>query len=241
LEIESLAVVFTVIFISKFFASKAAAVADIFINNGIVCVESAENQTMEFNERREPTDPEAREDVRLLTLTAEGDHHAFAALYRRRSGLVYSLLVRMLVHKMEAQEIMQDVFVQIWRRAPQFDPARSSPMGWLVMIARGLAVDRLRARSRRAAGHAAYEREIVSLEVEINGSRPMERDDLADACAAALNGLPEEQGRALQLAFFRGWTHEEIASAAGEPLGTVKARIRRGLLALRKTLKDYHA
>jgi RNA polymerase sigma-70 factor (ECF subfamily) len=203
-------------------------------------VESAENQIMGFDERREPPDPEAREDARLLALIAEGDQHAFAALYRRRSGLVYSLLVRMLVNEMETQEVMQDAFVQIWRRSPQFDAARSSPMAWIIMIARGLAVDRLRARSRRAAGHAAYERELVSLEVEVNGSRPVERDDLADACVTALNHLPEEQGRALQLAFFRGWTHEEIAGAAGEPLGTVKARIRRGLLALRKTLKDYH-
>jgi RNA polymerase sigma-70 factor (ECF subfamily) len=206
----------------------------------MICVESAENQTMGFDERREPPDPETREDARLLALIADGDQHAFTALYRRRSGLVYSLLVRMLVNEMETQEVMQDTFVQIWRRAPQFDAARSSPVAWLIMIARGLAVDRLRARSRRAAGHAAYERELVSLEVEVNGSRPVERDDLADACASALNRLPEEQGRALQLAFFRGWTHEEIAGAAGEPLGTVKARIRRGLLALRKTLKDYH-
>jgi RNA polymerase sigma-70 factor, ECF subfamily len=178
--------------------------------------------------------------VRLLTLIAGGDQHAFATLYRRRSALIYSLLARMLVHEMETQEVMQDAFVQIWRRAVQFDSTRSSSVAWIIMIARGLAVDRLRARSRRNVGHAAYERELVSLEVEVNGFRPMERDDLANACASALNHLPVEQSRTLQLAFFRGWTHEEIAQAAGEPLGTVKARIRRGLLALRKILKDYH-
>ncbi len=77
--------------------------------------------------------------------------------------------------------------------------------------------------------------------MEINGSRQTERDELAAVCAAALHNLPEAQGHALQLAFFRGWTHEEIARAVGEPLGTVKARIRRGLLALRKAFKDYHA
>lgn len=203
-------------------------------------MESTKNQIMQFNERSELLDLEAREDVRLLALIAEGDQHAFAALYRRQSGLIYSLLVRMLVHEMEAQEVMQDVFVQIWRRATKFDPMRSPPAAWIIMIARGLAVDRLRARSRRVANLAVYERELVSLEMEVNGFRQIERDDLADVCASALHHLPEEQGRALQLAFFRGWTHEEIASAAGEPLGTVKARIRRGLLALRKILKDYH-
>ena len=77
--------------------------------------------------------------------------------------------------------------------------------------------------------------------MEINGSQLTERDAMAAACASALNDLPESQGHALQLAFLRGWTHEEIARATNEPLGTVKARIRRGLLALRKALKDYHA
>jgi len=111
----------------------------------------------------------------------------------------------------------------------------------MIMISRGLAMDRLRARSRRDIGHAAYEREIASLELEVKGMHRVEREELADVCASALNRLPDEQAHAVQLAFIRGWTHEEIAHATGEPLGTVKARIRRGLLALRKTLKDYHA
>ena len=177
----------------------------------------------------------------MLARVAEGDQGGFAALYRRRSTLIYSLLIRMLVNEMEAQEVMQDAFVHIWRRAHQFDSGRSSPMAWMIMIARGLAMDRLRARSRRKAGHAAYEREIASLELEFKGRQQPDRDELADVCASALNQLPDEQAHAVQLAFIRGWTHEEIAHATGEPLGTVKARIRRGLLALRKTLKDYHA
>ena len=186
-------------------------------------------------------EPEASQDARLLALVADGDQQALAALYRRRSGLIYSLLVRMLVHEMEAQEIMQDTFVLIWRRAHEYDPGRSSPLAWITMIARGRALDQLRARCRRSATQAAYEREVVSLELEINGPRQTERDELAAACASALNDLPEVQAHALQLAFLRGWTHEEIARALGEPLGTIKARIRRGLLALRKALKDYHA
>lgn len=109
------------------------------------------------------------------------------------------------------------------------------------MIARGKAIDQLRARSRRSAKHTGYEEELASLEIEVNGRRRIESDELASACASALNNLPDAQGQALQLAFFRGWTHEQIASATGEPLGTIKARIRRGLLTLRKVLKDYHA
>jgi len=204
-------------------------------------VESAEDQTTQFEKPGDSLAPDAREDARLLAMVAEGDQRALAAFYHRRSRLIYSLLVRMLVNEMEAQEALQDTFMQIWRRAREYDSERAAPVGWIVMIARGLGLDRLRARSRRTAGHAAYEREVASLEVEVNGARQTERDELAAACASALNNMPEPQGRALQLAFLRGWTHEEIACAIGEPLGTVKARIRRGLQALRKTLRDYHA
>jgi RNA polymerase sigma-70 factor (ECF subfamily) len=208
-------------------------------------VETVANQVVRFPGGDQPGElpeaMEAREDARLLMGIAQGDQHALATLYRRRGSVIYSLLVRMLVNEMEAQEVMQDTFVHIWRRAHKYDPGRASPLAWMIMIARGLAWDRLRARARRGATHAAFEREVASLEVEeVNGTRQAERDELATACATALNGLPEEQGRALQLAFLRGWTHEEIACAVGEPLGTIKARIRRGLLALRQALKDHH-
>jgi len=207
-------------------------------------VQLAEKHTMRLPREPVPIDypsAEVREDARLLAAVAAGDQHALAAFYRHRGTLLYSLLVRMLINEAEAQDIMQDTFVQVWRRASEYDPNRSSPLAWIVMIARGLALDRLRARARRAKKMAAYEQEVASLEVEVNsGLRQSERDELAAVCAAAVHALPEPQGQALQLAFFRGWTHEEIASAVGEPLGTIKARIRRGLLSLRKTLKDHH-
>ena len=207
-------------------------------------MELAQNQMLRFPGNDRPDDSqemEVREDARLLAMVAEEDQYALAALYRRRGSLIYSLLIRMLGNEMEAQEIMQDTFVLIWRHARQYEPCRSSPVSWMVMIARGRGLDQLRARSRRNASHAAYEREVVSLEMEMGGSGQTERDELAAVCASALNDLPEAQGHAVQLAFLRGWTHQEIAAAVGEPLGTVKARIHRGLLALRKTLKDYHA
>jgi len=207
-------------------------------------VESAKNRLLRFPDDRSDDSHEAlevREDARLLAMIADGDPQALELFYHRRGSLIYSLLLRMLVNDMEVQEVTQDTFVQIWRRAYRYDPRRSSPMAWTVMIARGLAMDRLRARSRQSANQAAFEREVASIEVEeINGTHQTERDELAATCRAALHQLPEAQARALQLAFLRGWTHEEIATAASEPLGTVKARIRRGLLALRKALKDFH-
>jgi len=212
--------------------------------HGCPQVNHGENEAMPLlddSSAAEPDDVEAREDARLLCAIAREDQRALAMLYQRRSGLVFSFLVRLLGNHTEAREVLQDTFVRLWRRAKDFDADRSSATAWLLMFARGLALDRLRSRSRRAATYSAYEHEVAALEVEeLTGARQLERDELANACRDALNRLPEVQSRALLLAFFRGWTHEEIASAQGEALGTVKARIRRGLLALRKTLKDYY-
>jgi RNA polymerase sigma-70 factor (ECF subfamily) len=187
-------------------------------------------------------DVEARIDAGLLQAIAGGDERALAALYHRRGGLVFSFLARMLGHEGEAREALQDTFIRLWRRAKEFDARRSSATAWLLLFARGLALDRLRARARHAAKLSAYEREVAVLEAGPSGGGQggTPPDELAGACRDALKKLPADQGRALELAFFRGWTHEEIAAAQGEALGTVKARIRRGLLALRKTMKDYY-
>lgn len=187
-------------------------------------------------------DAEAREDARLLESIAAGDESALAVLYHRRGGVVFSFLSRMLGNEAEAQEALQDTFIRLWRRARDFDADRSSATAWLLLFARGLALDRLRVRSRHAAKLTAYQSEVAALESALSGGGTVgpPPDELAGACREALKKLPVEQGRALELAFFRGWTHEEIASAQGEALGTIKARIRRGLLALRKTLKDFY-
>ena len=189
----------------------------------------------------EQADVEAREDARLLQAIAREDQQALAILYRRRGDMIYSFLVRMLGNTAEAQEVLQDTFIRLWRRAGEFDGQRSSATAWLVMFARGLAMDKLRARSRREVAYGAYEQEVATLEArEVDAAEKLEADEISGICRDAVNRLPEPQSRALQLAFFRGWTHEEIARAQGEAIGTVKARIRRGLMALRKTLKDYH-
>lgn len=184
----------------------------------------------------------AADDARLLGAISQGDHASLNRLYERRAGALFSMLVRMLNNDGEAEESLQDTFVRIWHRAATFDPARSAPFTWMVMIARGLALSRLRARGTALQARSAYESEIASLEIEhIDPSWHPPDSELHTACSQALRGLPDEQRRALELAFFRGWTHAEIAEATGEPLGTVKARIRRGLLGLRDLLKDFHA
>jgi RNA polymerase sigma-70 factor (ECF subfamily) len=208
-------------------------------------VNPAQSRLIRFPEIRKREDSyapaELREDARLLAAIAGGDEPALELLYQRRSRLIYSLLTRMLGGETEAQEVTQDVFVQIWRKANQYDALRGTPTGWIIMIARGLALDRLRSRARRATTTAEYERQAGALALEdASGFRQMQQDELAAACARALHNLPETQKRAVQLAFMRGWTHEEISSAEGQPLGTIKARIRRALITLRKALKGHH-
>jgi len=175
----------------------------------------------------------------LIHRIALGEEPALAALYRRRGSLVYAYLLRLLGQEDEAKEALQDTFVRLWRRAGEFDERRSSATGWLILFARGIAMDRLRARSRHAAKLNAYQDEInAQLAGHQRAAPDSDRTDLAEVCLAALQKLPEPQAQALKMAFLRGWTHEEIAAAQGEPLGTVKARIRRGLLALRQAYKE---
>lgn len=184
----------------------------------------------------------AADDSRLLAAVRQGDQVSLARLYERRAGALFSMLARMLNNDAEAEECLQDTFVRIWQRAASYDPARSAPFTWMVMIARGLALSRLRARGSDSQARAAYESEVASLEIEhIDPSWHPPEPELSQACTRALRNLPDDQRRALELAFFRGWTHTEIAEATGEPLGTIKARIRRGLLGLRDFLKDFHA
>lgn len=184
----------------------------------------------------------AAEDSRLLGAIGQGDHASLARLYERRGGALFSMLARMLTSEAEAEEVLQDTFVRIWNRAATYDPARSAPFTWMVMLARGLALTRLRSRQRTTLGLAAYEAEVASLEVEHvdSGWHPPE-PELNTACTHALRRLPDDQRRALELAFFRGWTHAEIAEVTREPLGTIKARIRRGLISLRSFMRDFHA
>jgi len=205
-------------------------------------VGSIEPDILQFPGDKTPAcllDAKARVDARLLFSIADEDSQSLAELYRRHGQCMYALLTRMLGNDAEAEEVLQDVFLEIWRRAAEYDPRRSSPLAWIMLITRSRAVDCLRARGRRRANHAAYEEEVASLDLEVTKPRHVENNELAAACSAALNQLPENQSQVLELAFFRGWTHERIASSTGEPLGTVKARIRRGLLALRALLKEF--
>lgn len=182
---------------------------------------------------------DAATDARLLAELAAGQSGALAELYRRRGSALLGLLTRILGDDREAEEALQDTFVQLWRRAGSYDAASAGPFTWMVMIARGLALDRLRRRNRQAAALDEYRISTGIPEVDDRFARIVEEES-SGRVSQALSLLPAEQREAIELAFWRGCTQEEIARDTRTPLGTIKARIRRGMLALRHKLKERH-
>jgi len=175
-------------------------------------------------------------DVELLHADARGDEDALARLYDRYRIILFSLLVRILRSREEAEDVLQEVFLQVWKRAKDFDEARGKPFTWLVTLARSRAIDRIRqlgARQRLAEAAAQDHSEDVS-DAVADTLHSEQREIVARALAA----LPEEQRRALNLAYFDGLTQSEIAEQLDTPLGTVKTRMRSGMIRLRELLGD---
>ena len=182
-------------------------------------------------------------DREMIARVGQGDQSAFSALYDRLSGPLYSLAIKMLGDASDAQDALQEVFVQIWSRAGTYDPEKSSVFTWAVLLTRSRAIDRLRARDRRFRVVVASVPDEDKVAVATNASMvesaadTAEKSDEASRVRCVLNNLPLEQRQAIDLAFFNHLTHHEIAAQLGQPLGTVKARIRRGLLKLREQLR----
>jgi RNA polymerase sigma-70 factor (ECF subfamily) len=181
-------------------------------------------------------------DQEMIAQIGRHDQGAFSALYDRLSGPLYSLAFKMLGDASDAQDALQEVFVQIWSRAGTYDPEKSSVFSWAVLLTRSRAIDRLRARDRRlrvvvesAADNKVAEATDAST-VESAADTANKKDEAAHV-RSLLNNLPEDQRQAIELAFFGHRTHHEIAAQLGQPLGTVKARIRRGLLKLREQFR----
>jgi RNA polymerase sigma-70 factor, ECF subfamily len=178
------------------------------------------------------------QEASVVKRMAAGDSSALAELYDRHGRAVYSLSTRILRDPSEAEDVVQEVFTQAWREAGRYRPERASVAGWLLMLARTRAIDRLRARRVRGIGLAA------------GGAGPEPVDPSADQESAYIDAswaarvrhaclaLPNGQRIAVELAFFEGLTHMEIADRLREPLGTVKTRIRTALQRLRDALGE---
>lgn len=177
---------------------------------------------------------------------ARGDEKAFAALYDRYSAILFGLLLRILHSRAEAEDVLQEVFLQVWRRASTFDAARGRAFTWLVTLARSRAIDRLRASNSRervvaqaaassGGGGGQFEFETSSAGDAVEDAI---RSEESAVVRGALERIPEEQRRALLLAYVEGLTQTEIAARLNQPLGTVKTRMRAGMSKLREILRE---
>ena len=175
-------------------------------------------------------------DAALIGRIAEGrDAAAFAALYDRLAPHALGLLFRVLRNRPDAEDVLQETFLQVWNQAERFDPARSVPLGWVLMIARSRATDRLRRKPRPAC------ESVPDVPTAGDPTAGLQATETAGRMSAALGGLPPEQAVPIRLAFYEGLTHERIAARLGIPLGTVKTRIRLGMARLRDRFPDHAA
>jgi RNA polymerase sigma-70 factor (ECF subfamily) len=173
-------------------------------------------------------------DVALVRAIAGGDRDALGGLYTRYGGAVMALLGRMLGSRAEAEELFHDVFVELWRRAAQYDASRGTVVTWVLTVTRSRAIDALRSRARRPTGEEpAAERTAPEAE---RPDRQAARRAEAIAVSAALGGLAAEQRQVLELAYFDGLSQSEIAATLGIPLGTVKSRTIAAMRTLRTAL-----
>ncbi|WP_447976978.1 sigma-70 family RNA polymerase sigma factor [Candidatus Nitrospira bockiana] len=175
----------------------------------------------------------------LLAAVAKGDRRAFGQLYDRSAPVLFALCLRMLGDRQDAEDLLQEVYAEVWRKSVRYDERRGSPLAWLVTLTRSRAIDRLRARTSR--GYGAVESIDDRPETDREGSEPTPFEHQATAelrtlVTKALEELPAPQRQALELAYYDGLSHTEIAQRLKEPVGTIKTRIKLGMSKLRAAL-----
>jgi RNA polymerase sigma-70 factor (ECF subfamily) len=172
--------------------------------------------------------PSTQDDAALLALVRRGDEYAMASLFDRYSKIVYSVALRVLRDPASAEDILQEIFMQIWRNPDGFVATRGSLGGWLAVVSRNRSIDALR---RKRPTESVDEMALAS---SYNLADEVERNSMMEKARTVIHDLPTEQRKTLEMAFFDGLTHSEIAEMTGDPLGTVKTRIRSALTTLRK-------
>jgi RNA polymerase sigma-70 factor (ECF subfamily) len=184
------------------------------------------------------------DDASLLDAMRQGDERAAATLYDRHSPIVFGLALSIVQDRSDAESVLLDVFAQAWRDAARYDATRGSVASWLLVLARSRALDHVRSKGRRArltplSVDDAPPSALIASDVPSDPSLAVEASDRHDQVAAALSELPDAQRAAIELAFFEGLSHSEIAEQLREPLGTVKTRIRLGMTKLRQLLQHF--
>lgn len=172
--------------------------------------------------------PSTEDDAALLALVQRGNESAMAVLFDRYSKVVYSVALRVLRDPAAAEDVLQEVFMQIWRNPASFIATRGSLGGWLAVVSRNRSIDALR---RKRPSESVDDMVLAS---NYNLADEAERNSMMEKARGVIVLLPAEQRKTLEMAFFDGLTHSEIAEMTGDPLGTVKTRIRSALTTLRK-------
>jgi len=176
--------------------------------------------------------------LRYVEQSANGDQAAFAALYDATRRLVYSTALRILREPADAEEVTSEVYMQAWRNAKHYTDRRGSVGAWLLTMARSRAIDRVRSQSLRARREAPFPESAHFRSTEPAPDRETELSQHRRKVASALDTLPSEQREAIELAFFSGLTHSELAIRLNQPLGTVKTRVRQGMMKIRELLVE---
>ena len=181
-------------------------------------------------------------DPTLLARVVKGDQQAFSQLYDHSSTLLFTLAVRILGNHEEAAELLQDVYLEVWRKVSRYDVGRGTPVAWLVTLTKSRAIDQLRARASR--GYRATNTLEAGTAAQPADPSPNPFETQADhelrlAVGSAVAGLPQAQQQAIGLAYYEGLSHAEIAARLNQPLGTVKTRIKLGMSRLRESLQQW--
>ena len=170
----------------------------------------------------------------LLARVAAGDEQALAALYDGLSSLAFGLALRVVGNADTAEDVVQDAFLRIWHRADRYDPARGAARPWVLRVVRNVAIDRIRTGDARARAETRSHTDVALAPVPEQPDETASRSERSQTLKRALAELPPEQRRAIEIAYFEGLSHSEIAERERMPLGTVKTRIRDGVLRLRE-------
>ncbi len=182
-----------------------------------------------------------RIETELLARIGRGDREGLRALYDRYSGAVYSMAYRVLNNETETQDLLQEVFLLVWQKGALYDPSRGKPLTWVMSLARNKAIDRLRSLQRRTRLHDEIQRDLAKVAplADAGARDQVAERERGEAVRGAVSQLAPAQRRAIELAYFSGLTQTEIAERLKQPLGTIKARIRRGMLRLKDILSDH--
>ena len=195
---------------------------------------------LSFTDMHTDSEQNLQTEIALLQQVGQGDRRSFETLYDRFSRVLFSTAYRILNNQEAAEDVLQDVFVQIWEKAPLYDPARGKPMTWAITLTRNKSIDRLRSTVRRNRLQGELERES-EMHDQFDGRSSFDAlasEDTGKLVREAIQKLSKDQREAIELAFFFSLTQTEIAERLHEPLGTIKARIRRGMLRLRDVLTE---